>query len=88
MTFAGRDPAQAAANARSAASSDGVAGATGEVLPGRDGECVRVQARANGRWQPILSVRVRAGAYRPAITQPGTYRAVFRGAAGPTVRIR
>jgi hypothetical protein len=36
----------------------------------------------------ILSVRVRAGAFRAAIIQPGNYHAVFRGAAGPTVRIR
>ena len=60
----------------------------GEVLPARDGEPVRVQVRRDGGWTTILSPRVRAGAYRAAITQPGTYRAVFRGDAGPSVRIR
>ena len=65
-----------------------IASLAGELLPARDGERVRVQARGDGRWHTILSVRVRAGTYRAAITQPGSYRAVFRGDAGPAVRIR
>jgi len=64
-----------------------IASLAGEVLPARDGERVRVQARRDGGWRTILSVRVEAGAYRAAITQPGTYRAVFRGATAAAVRI-
>ena len=36
----------------------------------------------------LLTVRVRRGAYRAAVTQPGAYRAVFRGDAGRAVRVR
>ena len=65
-----------------------IASLAGEVLPARDGERVHVQVRRDGAWTTILSPRVRGGAYRAAITQPGTYRAVFRGDAGAAVRIR
>jgi stage II sporulation protein D len=65
-----------------------IASLAGEVLPAREGEGVAIQARRGGRWHTILTVRARAGAYRAAITQPGVYRAAFRGATGPAVRVR
>ena len=64
-----------------------IASLAGEVLPARDGERVRIEVRRDGRWSTILTTGVRGGAYRAAVTQPGTYRAVFRGDAGPAVRI-
>jgi stage II sporulation protein D len=44
-----------------------------------------VQLRLDGRWTDVAQVRVRHGAYRYAPTEAGTYRAVFGGAAGPSV---
>jgi stage II sporulation protein D len=65
-----------------------IASVAGTVLPARSGERVSVQVRSGGRWVTVASPRVRAGGrYRAAITRPGTYRAVFRGAAGPDVRV-
>ena len=61
---------------------------TGEVLPARLGERVRVQVRRGGRWRGMGSTTARAGgSYRFTVTQPGTYRAVFRGDAGPGVLV-
>jgi stage II sporulation protein D len=65
-----------------------IASVAGTVLPARAGERVSVQLRSGGRWVAVAAPRVRAGGrYRAAITRPGTYRAVFRGAAGPDVRV-
>jgi stage II sporulation protein D len=65
-----------------------IASIAGEVVPGRDGRRVTVQVRRDGAWRTLLSTRLHGGAYRAAITQPGVYRAVFGGEAGPSVRIR
>jgi stage II sporulation protein D len=64
-----------------------IASLQGSVLPARDGDTVEIQARSNGRWRGVLGTRVRAGAYRATVTQPGVYRAVYRGAAGDPVRV-
>ena len=60
----------------------------GTVLPARDGEGVEIQVRRNGSWHTVLTTRVRDGAYRAAVTQPGVYRSRFRGDAGPAVAVR
>jgi stage II sporulation protein D len=60
----------------------------GTVLPARDGEGVEIQVRRNRSWHTIVTTRVRRGAYRAAVTQPGVYRARFRGETGPAVRVR
>src|SRR5215218_1850994 len=65
-----------------------IASVAGTVLPARDGERVTVQVRRGAKWVPVLETRVRRGAYRAAVTQPGTYRTVFRGASGVPVRVR
>ena len=65
-----------------------IASIAGEVLPARDGQHVKVQIRRDGGWRTVLTVRLRGGAYRAAITQPGVYRVAFRGEVGPDVRVR
>jgi stage II sporulation protein D len=65
-----------------------IASVAGRVVPARDGERVRLQVRRGKRWVGVIDTSVRRGAYRAAVTQPGVYRAVFRGDAGPAVRIR
>jgi hypothetical protein len=60
----------------------------GTVMPARDGERVRIQVRRGARWVAVIDTRVRAGAYRAAVTQPGVYRALYRGAYGAPVRVR
>ena len=60
----------------------------GEVLPARAGQRVRVQVRRDARWREVATARVRrGGAYRAALTRAGLYRVVFRGDAGPAVRV-
>ncbi len=60
----------------------------GTVVPAHDGEGVEIQARRGGSWHTIVTARVSDGAYRAAVTQPGVYRARFRGEAGAAVRVR
>jgi hypothetical protein len=60
----------------------------GTVLPARDGERVRIQVRRGTKWVDVIETRVHRGAYRAAVTQPGVYRASFRGAFGVPVRVR
>jgi SpoIID/LytB domain protein len=65
-----------------------IATVAGTVMPAKDGQIVTIQARRGSRWVDVIETRVRAGAYRAAVTQPGVYRAVFRGAYGASVRVR
>ncbi len=65
-----------------------IASVAGTVMPARDGERVTIQVRRGTKWVTVLETRIRGGAYRAAVTQPGTYRAVYRGADGAPVRIR
>ena len=55
----------------------------GTVIPAHDGEGVEIQVRRAGSWHTVVTARVRDGAYRAAVTQPGVYRARFRGETGP-----
>jgi stage II sporulation protein D len=64
-----------------------IATVAGTVMPARDGRRVRIQVRRGPRWADVVEARVQDGAYRAAVTQPGVYRVVFRGAAGAPVRV-
>jgi stage II sporulation protein D len=64
-----------------------IASLRGTILPARDGDSVEVQIRRDGRWHDVIATIVRRGAYRATITQPGVYRALYRGAAGAAVRV-
>ena len=65
-----------------------IASVAGTVLPARDGEHVLIQVRRGSKWVDVIETRVHRGAYRAAVTQPGVYRAWFRGAVGASVRVR
>jgi stage II sporulation protein D len=65
-----------------------IASVAGTVMPARDGERVRIQVRRGGRWVDVIDARIQRGAYRAAVTQPGVYRALYRGVSGASVRIR
>ena len=61
----------------------------GSVIPAREGAEIQIQRLENGRWTRIASTAVRAGGtYRAAVPSAGTYRVVFSGDAGPSVRVR
>src|SRR5215208_3644809 len=64
-----------------------IASVAGTVLPARDGERVRIQVRRGTRWVDVIEARIQRGAYRAAVTQPGVYRALYRGVSGVPVRI-
>ena len=64
-----------------------IASLRGTILPARDGTSVEIQIHRDGRWRPAISTTVRRGAYAATITQPGLYRAVYRGASGAPVRV-
>ena len=65
-----------------------IASVAGTVMPARDGERVRIQVRRGARWLDAIDARIQRGAYRAAVTQPGVYRALYRGVSGASVRIR
>jgi stage II sporulation protein D len=61
----------------------------GTVVPARVGAEVQIQRREGGRWNTVASTLVRRGGYyRAAVATSGTYRAIFAGDAGPSVRVR
>jgi stage II sporulation protein D len=61
----------------------------GSVVPARVGAEVQIQLREGRRWETVASTIVRRdGLYRAGVAQPGTYRAVFAGEAGPAIRVR
>jgi stage II sporulation protein D len=61
----------------------------GSVVPARVGAEVQVQVREGRRWQTVASTVVRRGGrYSAAIAAAGTYRVVFSGDAGPSIRVR
>jgi stage II sporulation protein D len=65
-----------------------IATVTGTVLPARDGERVTIQVRRGPEWVDVIETGIHDGAYRAAVTQPGVYRALYRGASGAPVRVR
>jgi stage II sporulation protein D len=74
-------PAQAAAVWR--------LGLSGTITPARRGAWVRVQRRTGGRWSTYVLTTVSAGGrYSTRVGRPGTYRVLYRGAAGPAVGLR
>jgi stage II sporulation protein D len=61
----------------------------GYVLPARDGSRLRVQRRTGGRWVTVEEAATgRGGRYLVAVPKSGLYRVLYRGDAGPGVRIR
>jgi hypothetical protein len=49
---------------------------------------VQVQIRRGSGWTTVASTIVRRGGrYRAELARPGTYRSVFSGDAGPSVRV-
>ena len=65
------------------------AAVTGSVVPARVGAEVQVQRREGGDWRTVASTVVRRGGrYRAAVARTGTYRVVFSGDAGPSIRVR
>jgi stage II sporulation protein D len=66
-----------------------VATLTGEVVPAHRGAEVQVQLRRGARWTTVGSATVGAGGrYRVAVTQQGTYRVLYWGDAGASIRVR
>jgi SpoIID/LytB domain protein len=60
----------------------------GTVVPARVGAEVQIQLRERGRWNTVASTLVRAGGnYRAAVATAGTYRVIFAGDAGPSIRV-
>ena len=65
-----------------------IASVTGTVIPARVASACGSRSGATpsgSAWSRPPSAR--GGAYRAAVTRAGVYRAAFRGAAGPAVRI-
>jgi hypothetical protein len=59
----------------------------GRVFPGSKGSLLLVQHLAGRRWQTVRRAHLGAGgAYRVRLPGAGSYRVVFAGLAGPTVR--
>jgi stage II sporulation protein D len=82
------DPADPSGGAE-ASRRHAVASLTGEVLPAHRGAEVQVQLHRGGRWATVGSTAVDAhGRYRVAVARRGTYRVVYWGDAGPSIRIR
>jgi stage II sporulation protein D len=61
---------------------------TGSVYPQRVGAEVQIQRLDDGQWRTVASTVVRGGgSYSAAVGRPGTYRAIFSGDAGPSLRV-
>jgi stage II sporulation protein D len=66
-----------------------IGGLWGSVFPARRGATVHVQRRFHGRWIAAGTAKAgRGGRYHAGVTAAGLYRVVFKGDAGPGVRIR
>jgi stage II sporulation protein D len=87
---AGPDP-QAASDGTGGATASRrrpVATLTGTVLPAHRGAAVRVQLRRDGRWTTVGSATLgRGGSYRVAVSRHGTYRVLYWGDAGASIRV-
>lgn len=61
----------------------------GRIRPATTGSWLRVERRAKGRWVLVAETTVeRDGRYEATVPRAGSYRIVYRGIAGPTVRAR
>jgi stage II sporulation protein D len=59
----------------------------GRVFPGARGSLLLVQRLSGRRWRTVRRAHLGAGgAYRVTVPSAGSYRVVFGGLAGPTVR--
>jgi stage II sporulation protein D len=66
-----------------------LAAVTGTVVPARRGAEVQIQVRNGSGWATVASTVVRRGGhYRAEVARAGSYRAVFAGEAGPSIRVR
>jgi stage II sporulation protein D len=60
----------------------------GTVFPVRKGSIVAIQLHRRQGWRTVKRVRPGArGAYVTSLSQPGSYRPVYRGAVGPAVSV-
>ncbi len=60
----------------------------GTVFPARKGSVVAIQLHRRQGWRTVKRIRPSArGAYVTSLSQPGSYRAVYRGAAGPALSV-
>jgi stage II sporulation protein D len=65
-----------------------VATLTGSVLPAHRGAEVKVQLHRGGRWTTVGSATVGSGGrYRVAVARRGTYRVLYWGDAGASIRV-
>jgi stage II sporulation protein D len=61
---------------------------TGAITPGRRGAWLRVQRRVGGRWVTYAwDTLGHNGRYAVRLAAPGTYRVLYRGSAGPAIRV-
>jgi stage II sporulation protein D len=61
----------------------------GQFYPAPRGHRLRLERRADGRWQRVTMVRTRAsGRYRVELDRTGLYRVRSRAVTGPPVRLR
>jgi SpoIID/LytB domain protein len=66
-----------------------IAGLAGQVLPAHKGSRLSVQRHTGGRWVDVAQVQAgRDGRYAVGLPSTGRYRVVYRGDAGPAVRVR
>jgi stage II sporulation protein D len=62
---------------------------SGRVSPAVEGSLAAVQLREGATWVTVSQAAIAAhGRYRTLLPQPGRYRIVYRGEAGPSVRVR
>jgi stage II sporulation protein D len=60
----------------------------GTITPGKRGAWLRVQRRAGHHWATYAWATLeRGGSYAVTLGGPGTYRVLYRGAPGPSVRV-
>jgi hypothetical protein len=64
-------------------------GLHGRIFPARKGTLAAVQIRIKRGWRMVRRVRLRAdGAYAVRVSHAGTYRVLYRDAAGPAATVR
>ena len=61
---------------------------TGSILPAAQGDTVTVEIRAGRAWRKLGTVSLgKGGAFALRTPQAGVYRTVYRGLAGPAVKV-
>jgi hypothetical protein len=60
----------------------------GAVFPGRRGDRFALQALVAGAWKTVMRSHLGAGAtFTTRVPGPGSYRIVYAGLNGPSVRV-